>query len=59
MVKDFLTVKDVARILNIYDVSARELLDGVIAFEAGELFELSQGSGVTVAKLLDGEKMTK
>ena len=38
MVIDYYTAKDVAEILNIDEISAKEMLDGVIEFEAATRF---------------------
>lgn len=52
MVKDYFTAKDVAQILDIYECSAQELLDGVIAFEPDELLILANAAEVTVERLI-------
>ena len=52
MVKDYFTVKEVAEIFNIYEVSAEELLNGIIEFEPEELFVLAKAAGVSVEQLV-------
>lgn len=47
-----LTVKEVAEALDIYDVSAKEMIEGVIPWELGELAELAQYKGITINELL-------
>jgi len=52
MVKDHFTAEDIADILDIDMISAQELLDGTIDFEATELFELAAYAHLTVEQLL-------
>jgi len=52
MLKNRFTAKEVAEILDIYEVSAQELLDGIIEWEADELFKLANVAGLTVEQLL-------
>jgi predicted XRE-type DNA-binding protein len=52
MVRDFFSIKEAADVLGIYEVSAKELLDGTIDFESDELFTLASSAGVSLAELL-------
>ena len=52
MVIDYFTAKDVAKILNIDEISAKEMLDGVIEFEAAEVYLLAQAAGISVDEIL-------
>ena len=52
MFKNRFTVKEIAEILDIYEVSAQELLDGTIEWEADELLKLARVAGLTVEQLL-------
>lgn len=46
------SVKEVSDALDIYEISAKELLDGTIQFDVDELVELAKYKGVTLGKLL-------
>jgi hypothetical protein len=52
VVRDYFSIKEAADVLGIYEVSAKELLDGTIDFEPDELFVLANSAGVTLAELL-------
>lgn len=52
MVKDFFTEWEVADILQIDEDSAFELLEGVIEFEADEMYVLAQRAGIPVERLM-------
>jgi hypothetical protein len=52
MVRDFFSVKEAADVLGIYEISAKELLDGTIDFESDELFMLANSAGVSLMELL-------
>jgi hypothetical protein len=52
VVRDFFSIKEAADVLGIYEVSAKELLDGTIDFEPDELFVLASSAGVSLTELL-------
>ena len=52
MIKDYFTAGDVAEILNIDEISAEEMLDGVIEFEAEEVYLLAQAAGISIEEIL-------
>ena len=52
MVKDYFTAKDVAEIFDIYEISAEELINGVIDFEPEELLLLANIAGISLDELL-------
>ena len=52
MVKDYFTAKDAAEILNIDEISEKEMLDGVTEFEAAEVYLLAQAAGIGAEEIL-------
>jgi len=52
MLDNFFNTQEVAEILEIHEVSAKELMDGKIEFESDELYALAKYKGTTVQKLI-------
>lgn len=52
MVTDYFTAQDVARVLDISEESARELLESTIRWHEDELQELAEAAGVKVEQLI-------
>lgn len=52
MLKDYITVEELAEVLEIDKISAVEVLDGIIQLEADELLTLAEHIGVMVDNLL-------
>lgn len=52
MIKDYVTMQELVEILDIEEVSAYELLDGVVDLEADELLILAHHTKVSVEQLL-------
>lgn len=51
MINEFFTVEEVAEILDVYEISARELLEGIIRFTRGELETLAKSKNLPVEAL--------
>ena len=52
MLKDYLSVNDIADILNVSECSAKEMLNGIIELEEYEVYLLSKEKSVTIDQLL-------
>lgn len=52
MIKDYYTAKEIADILDIYEVSAEELLAGMLEFEPDELLDLARAKNISLEELL-------